>query len=56
MTSFAAVSSRMGTTVRAAMMFPCANAQAERQITKLRLAKRQMYGRRKIDLPQPPLI
>jgi len=32
------------------------NGQAEGQITKLKLVKRQMYGRRKLDLLQGRLI
>src|SRR4051794_1861808 len=42
--------------VRAAMMLPWSNGQTERQITKLKLVKRQMYGRGKIDLLQARLI
>ena len=29
---------------------PCSNAQSEGQITKLKLLKRQMYGRASFDL------
>src|SRR5271166_4226375 len=42
--------------VRAAIALPWSNGQTEGQITKLKLAKRQMYGRAKIDLPQARLI
>jgi transposase len=35
---------------------PWSNGQAEGQITKLKLVKRQMYGRAKIDLLQARLI
>ena len=42
--------------VRAAMRLPWSNAQTEGQITKLKLVKRQMYGRGKIDLLQARLI
>lgn len=34
----------------AALMYPWSNGQAEAQITKLKLMKRQMYGRVKLDL------
>ncbi len=36
--------------VRAALTTPWSNAQAEGQITKLKLLKRQMYGRASFDL------
>jgi transposase len=42
--------------VRAAMTLSWSNAQTEGQITKLKLVKRQMYGRGKIDLLQARLI
>lgn len=42
--------------VRAAMTLPWSNAQTEGQITRLKLVKRQMYGRGKIDLLQARLI
>ena len=42
--------------VRAAIVSPWSNGQTEGQITKLKLVKRQMYGRGKIDLPQARLI
>lgn len=42
--------------VRAAITSPWSNGQTEGQITKLKLVKRQMYGRGKIDLPQARLI
>lgn len=42
--------------VRAAIAFPWSNGQTEGQITKLKLVKRQMYGRAKIDLLQARLI
>lgn len=38
--------------VRAAIISRWSNGQTEGQITKLKLAKRQMYGRGKIDLLQ----
>ncbi len=42
--------------VRAAITEPWSNGQTEGQITKLKLVKRQMYGRGKIDLLQARLI
>ena len=41
--------------VRAAITEPWSNGQTEGQITKLKLVKRQMYGRAKIDLLQARL-
>jgi transposase len=42
--------------VRAAMTLSWSNGQTEGQITKLKLVKRQMYGRGKLDLLQARLI
>ena len=42
--------------VRAAITAGWSNGQTEGQITKLKLAKRQMYGRGKLDLLQARLI
>ncbi len=42
--------------VRAALTLPWSNGQTEGQITKLKLVKRQMYGRGKIDLLQARLV
>lgn len=42
--------------VHAAIALPWSNGQTEGQITKLKLVKRQMYGRAKIDLLQARLI
>ena len=42
--------------VRAAIVTAWSNGQTEGQITKLKLVKRQMYGRAKIDLLQARLI
>ncbi len=42
--------------VGAAISLPWSNGQTEGQITKLKLVKRQMYGRAKIDLLQARLI
>ena len=42
--------------VHAAIMEPWSNGQTEGQITRLKLVKRQMYGRGKLDLLQARLI
>jgi Transposase len=42
--------------VRSAIILPWFNGQTEGQITRLKLVKRQMYGRAKIDLLQARLI
>lgn len=42
--------------VRAAIISAWSNGQTEGQITRLKLVKRQMYGRGKIDLLQARLI
>jgi transposase len=42
--------------VRAAIIQPRSNGQVEAQITKLKLVKRQMYGRAKIDLHEARLL
>ena len=42
--------------VRAAMTLPWSNGQTEGQITRLKLVKRQMYGRGKLDLLQARLL
>jgi transposase len=42
--------------VRAAIASHWSNGQTEGQITKLKLVKRQMYGRGKIDLLQARLL
>jgi transposase len=54
--SFADGVAKDGAAVRAAITLPWSNGQTEGQITKLRLVKRQMYGRAKIDLLQARLI
>jgi len=41
--------------VRAAISSPWSNGQTEGQITKLKLVKRQMYGRAKVDLLEAPI-
>jgi transposase len=42
--------------VQAAISSPWSNGQTEGQITKLKLVKRQMYGRGKIDLLQARIV
>ena len=42
--------------VRAAITSPWSNGQTEGQITRLKLVRRQAYGRGKIDLLQARLI
>ena len=42
--------------VAAAMSQPWSNGQTEGQITKLKLVKRQMYGRAKLDLLRARLL
>jgi transposase len=42
--------------VTAAMTQPWSNGQTEGQITKLKLVKRQMYGRAKLDLLRARLL
>ncbi|MCP3733225.1 ISL3 family transposase [Sphingomonas sp. MG17] len=54
--SFANGVARDITAVRAAIVSQWSNGQTEGQITKLKLVKRQMYGRGKLDLLQARLI
>jgi transposase len=42
--------------IRAAITQPWSNGQTEGQITRLKLVKRQMYGRAKLDLLEARLI
>jgi len=42
--------------VHAAITEPWSNGQVEGQITKLKLVKRQMYGRANLDLLQARLL
>jgi len=42
--------------VAAAIASPWSNGQTEGQITKLKLVKRQMYGRGKLDLLQARVV
>ncbi len=55
-TSFARGIVRDGAAVRAALALPWSNGQTEGQVTRLKLIKRQMYGRGRIDLLQARLI
>ena len=48
--TFAAGLQQDGAAVRAALTLPWSNGQAEGQITKLKMMKRQMYGRANFDL------
>ena len=54
--SFASGITKDMAAVRAALLQPWSNGQTEGRITKLKLVKRQMYGRAKIDLLQARLI
>ena len=54
--SFANGVSKDKAAIRAAITGPWSNGQTEGQITRLKLVKRQMYGRAKIDLLQARLI
>jgi transposase len=54
--SFAAGIARDRNAVRAAIVEPWSNGQTEGQITKLKLVKRQMYGRAKLDLLRARLL
>jgi transposase len=54
--SFASGVAKDESAVRAAITLPWSNGQTEGQITRLKLVRRQMYGRGKIDLLQARLI
>jgi transposase len=54
--SFASGVTKDKAAIRAAITELWSNGQVEGQITKLKLVKRQMYGRAKIDLLQARLI
>ncbi len=54
--AFANGVSRDKAAVSAAIVLPWSNGQTEGQITRLKLVKRQMYGRGKLDLLQARLI
>lgn len=54
--SFAAGIARDHDAVRAAIVEPWSNGQTEGQITRLKLVKRQMYGRAKLDLLRARLL
>ena len=53
LTSFANCVLKDKAAVAAVITSPWSNGQTEGQVTKLRLVKRRMYGRGKLDLPQP---
>ncbi|CAM3289957.1 Transposase IS204/IS1001/IS1096/IS1165 DDE domain-containing protein [Corallococcus soli] len=48
--TFAEGLEQKGEAIRAALTTPWSNAQSEGQITKLKLLKRQMYGRASFEL------
>ena len=54
--SFANGIARDVAAVRAAIVTSWSNGKTEGQITKLKLVKRQMYGRGKLDLPEARLV
>jgi transposase len=54
--SFASGVTKDEAAVRAAVALPWSNGQTEGQITRLKLVRRQMYGRGNIDLLQARLI
>jgi len=54
--SFAAGIAKSKAAVRAAITQPWSNGQTEGQVNKLKMVKRQMYGRAKIDLLEARLI
>ncbi|MBY6266350.1 transposase [Azospirillum sp. 412522] len=56
MASFANGVAKDRTAVIAAITLPWSNSQTEGQITKLKLVKRQMYGRGKLDILQARVI
>jgi transposase len=56
LSSFAAGIAKDSSAVRAAITEPWSNGQVEAQITKLKLVKRQMYGRANLDLLQARLL
>lgn len=56
MTSFAKGVTADHDAVRAAITEPWSNGQTEGQITKLKMVKRQMYGRAKLDLLRARLL
>ena len=56
LTSFASGVGQDCAAVRAALTEPWSNGQTEGQNTKLRLVKRQMYGRANLDLLRARLI
>jgi transposase len=56
MSSFASGIGQDSAAVRAALTEPWSNGQTEGRNTKLKLVKRQMYGRANLDLPRARLV
>lgn len=54
--TFAAGLEHDGAAVRAALTLPWSNGQTEGQVNKLKLLKRSMYGRAKLDLLRQRLL
>ena len=54
--SFAAGIAKSKAAVRAAITQPWSNGQTEGHVNKLKMVKRQMYGRAKVDLLEARLI
>ena len=54
--TFAAGLEHDGAAVRAALTLPWSNGQTERQANKLKLLKRSIYGRAKLDLLRQHLL
>ena len=54
--TFAAGLEHDGAVVRAALTLPWSNGQTEGQVNKLKLLKRSMYGRAKLDLLRQRLL
>ena len=54
--SFAAGIAKSKAAVHAAITQPWSKGQTEGQVNKLKMVKRQMYGRAKVDLPEARLI
>ena len=55
-TSFATNLDQDGPAVRASLRLPWSSGQAEGQVNRLKLLKRSMYGRAKLDLLRPRFL